>query len=185
MSPRTAILLAAGAVASPLTGCAIGDPYNTQRPPTSTAASSAQPTDAPPPRAYVARDPAPPAPTRLPATARDAAVAFAGQWANWTPRTTRRQYRRMAALATPAFARVLAQTAAANNQAAAPDGAGSRGRVVGADTGGRGPRRTVVVVTAEVPTGAGQGGPTLYRVYVGVVERQRAGWAVATWSQKT
>lgn len=186
MRSRTAILLAAGVVAGPLFGCGIGDPYNNQQSTTPNARpSGVRSTDARPPATHFRRDPAPTAPTRLPSTPRGAAVAFAAQWVNWTPRTTRRQYRRMARLATAGFARVLAQTAAASNQAAAPEGAGSRGRVVGADARGRGTRRTVVVVTAEVPIGVGEAGPAIYRVYVGVAEWRPNGWAIATWSQKT
>jgi hypothetical protein len=173
-----------GAGALAMAGCGIGDPYNRPHHSRPKATSARGAADAAPP-VNPETDTAPNSPRGLPATPRQAAARFALQWANWTPRSTRRQYRRLAALAAPQFARLLSQTADAANHAVATASEANEARLVSVDVQGHGARRRVVVVTREQPLGAGRATvAAIYRVYLGVAEHQASGWAIAAWSQQ-
>lgn len=161
-----------------LAGCGVPDAYKSSTS-VQRAKDPAAHVDAPerPVNPTADSAPAPGSPTSPGAVAR----AFALQWANWTPQTVARQARRMAALATPTYARVLSQSAAGGASVAGSN----RATVIAVAVTPHGDRADVVLVTRETPVSDQAIETPGYHVYLGTLERVAGPWRVASWSQKS
>jgi hypothetical protein len=110
--------------------------------------------------------------------------AFCSQWSNWNWRTIERQQRRLAALATGALGRQLAEAELrAQDRALRRDRLGARGRVVTIDVKGRARVRDAVCVASQEQVARGRVNDegARYRVYLATVAPTDAGWAVTRW----
>jgi hypothetical protein len=192
LSRRIAPVLAALLIA----GCAPGDPYSDEE-----ATSAPRPQLDAAPNGEAAITPKPPGTGELPGHAprrlldQRARFRRAGQtpeatleraallYGNWTSASAAARLRQMAALTVGQAHAELSQAAAQAQVDRQQSGARSRATVAAISVGGRGQRRTALVVArerVEAPDLPFSG--WRYRVSTAVLERRSAGWVISRWA---
>ncbi len=178
VATRMTVLIAA--VAAPLGGCGISDPYTPQaRMARAAPADAVTRGDDDGPRAPSATVPA----AASASTPRAALARYGGLYVNWSAGALPAVQRRLVSISTgEARAQTLAESQAPP-QALSTYAVSNSGQVVAIAPGQGAKRGEWAVITDEETTGEGpyQGLPATSHVTWATVQRSRAGWVVSGW----